>query len=85
MESYNPTTAKGFQTFHLALFRGVRNAGALRERLIGAASMVGEAGELERERVAYGFVDAKMVSTMQSDHWGRSADGENRLRARCIC
>ncbi|KXN90555.1 hypothetical protein AN958_04227 [Leucoagaricus sp. SymC.cos] len=48
---------------HVALFRNVKNAASLRKRIISAATMEGEAGELEREEVNFAFIDARLITS----------------------
>lgn len=56
--SYMPTE---LSRIHVRLFKNVTNAGAIRSSLIAAASMEGEAGERERDRYDYCFVEARTV------------------------
>jgi EKC/KEOPS complex subunit CGI121/TPRKB len=49
------------QTVSIALFRDVRNAAALRSRLVFAANMPGEEGVVERDALNFAFIDAKPV------------------------
>ena len=46
---------------HVALYTDVGNAGALRQRIIGAASARGEDGEREREALNFAFIDGRLV------------------------
>ena len=46
---------------HIALFRNVLNSSDLRKRIIAAATLTGEEGDAERERVNFAFVDARLV------------------------
>ncbi len=59
---YFPHLAPGRATTHIALFKDVNGAAALRKRIIAAATIEGEAGEREREEVNFAFVDARLVS-----------------------
>lgn len=52
----------GLARVYACLFTDVRNSGALRTRLVNAASLPGEEGELEREAVNFSFIDAAAVS-----------------------
>ena len=64
MESYTyPHFPPHLSHAHIALFTDVKNASELRKRIVAAASMVGEEGEAERERVNFAFVEAKLVSS----------------------
>jgi hypothetical protein len=45
----------------IALFRNVTNAGAVKARIIAAATAEGEAGDAEREAVNFAFIDARLV------------------------
>lgn len=47
---------------HVALF-SVRNAQALRTRLVTASTLTGDVGDAERERVRFTFIDAAMISS----------------------
>lgn len=62
MESYSlehmPTE---LSQIHLQLFKNVTNAAELRSGLVAAASLEGDAGERERERYDYCFIEAKTV------------------------
>ena len=46
---------------HIALFRDVSNAAALKSRIVAAATAEGDYGENEREAVNFAFVDARLV------------------------
>lgn len=59
---YFPHLTPDRATTHIALFRDVKNAAALRKRIISASTMEGDAGELEREEVNFAFIDARLVS-----------------------
>ncbi|TFK45467.1 CGI-121-domain-containing protein [Heliocybe sulcata] len=48
---------------YIALYTSVTNAGALRKRIINAASMQGREGEDEREAVNYAFVDPRLITS----------------------
>lgn len=54
---------------HIALFRGVSNAAALKSRLVAAATAEGDYGEKEREAVNFAFVDARLVRHNLFNHW----------------
>ncbi|KAJ3482263.1 hypothetical protein NLI96_g7102 [Meripilus lineatus] len=47
---------------HVALFTKVTNSAELRLRLIKAASLPGEEGDIEREAVNFAFIDATKIS-----------------------
>lgn len=62
METYiYPHFPQDLSAVYVALFTGVSNAAQLRRRLITAASMAGDEGELERENVNFAFIDARKV------------------------
>ncbi len=62
METYfYPHFPSELSTAYVALFTGVSNTSELRLRLINAAFMTGEEGELEREVVNFAFIDARKV------------------------
>ena len=46
---------------HIALFRNVANSAEIRKRIIAAATLTGDEGDAERERVNFAFVDARLV------------------------
>jgi EKC/KEOPS complex subunit CGI121/TPRKB len=50
---------------HIALFAEVRNAKALRARIINAATLAGSEGDEERERLNFAFVDARPVRPLR--------------------
>lgn len=52
---------------HVALFTKVTNSAELRLRLIKAASLPGEEGDIEREAVNFAFIDATKVRS--DDPW----------------
>lgn len=69
---------------HFALFCDISNAAALRRRLIDASTLPDdEAGNAERSRVDYAFIDA---STVRSSSFVDTACGliEERFRS-CRC
>ena len=45
-----------------AKFKHVKNAGAIRERIVKAATMEGPEGDAERDAVNFAFINAKLVS-----------------------
>ncbi|GAA5889579.1 hypothetical protein JCM8208_001064 [Rhodotorula glutinis] len=62
MESY-PLPHYG-ATVHLALYHPIRNAAALRSRLVSASTLPpDEAGNRERAAVDFAFVDARMITS----------------------
>jgi EKC/KEOPS complex subunit CGI121/TPRKB len=62
METYTlPYMPTELSRIHVRLFGNVTNAAALRASLIAAAGMEGEAGQLERDRYDFCFVEAKTV------------------------
>lgn len=46
---------------HIALFDNVGNSSGIRKRLIEASTMEGEEGDMAREEVDFGFIDASLV------------------------
>ncbi|EPQ59754.1 CGI-121-domain-containing protein, partial [Gloeophyllum trabeum ATCC 11539] len=48
---------------YIALFTSVTNAGALRSRIINAATLEGIEGDREREAVNFAFVDARLITS----------------------
>lgn len=74
---YFPHLSPDRATTQLALFRDVKNAAALRKRIIAASTMEGEDGEREREEVNFAFVDARLVSfsaLMVNKDWNEITD-----------
>jgi EKC/KEOPS complex subunit CGI121/TPRKB len=63
---YFPHLAPDRATTHIALFRNVTNSAVLRKRVISASTLVGEAGDLEREQVNFAFIDARLVSSSRA-------------------
>jgi EKC/KEOPS complex subunit CGI121/TPRKB len=62
METYTlPYMPTELSQIHVRLFKNVSNAKDLRAGLIAAATMEGEAGDLERDKYDYCFVEAKTV------------------------
>ncbi|VDB86758.1 unnamed protein product [Peniophora sp. CBMAI 1063] len=49
---------------HIALFHDVSNSADIRKRIIAAATLKGEEGDAERERVNFAFVDARLVTSL---------------------
>jgi len=47
---------------YVAKFKEVKNADAVRTRIVKAATVVGSAGDAEREAVNFAFIEAKLVS-----------------------
>ncbi|KAF9475898.1 CGI-121-domain-containing protein [Pholiota conissans] len=47
----------------IALFTKVSNAGALKLRIIAAATAEGQAGDVEREAVNFAFIDARLITS----------------------
>lgn len=52
---------------HIACFNNVKCAALLRQRLVKAASMPGEAGVRERDAVNFAFIDARLVRLSFND------------------
>ncbi|KAL0949847.1 hypothetical protein HGRIS_009880 [Hohenbuehelia grisea] len=48
---------------HFALFTSLKNPGALRERIIKAATLEGKDGDKERAAVNFGFIDARLITS----------------------
>ncbi|KAJ9106678.1 hypothetical protein QFC20_004009 [Naganishia adeliensis] len=62
MESYIlPNFPREFSSIHLCLFQNVTNSASLRTRLVQAATMEGAEGDVARDELDYGFVEASMV------------------------
>lgn len=62
MESYIlPNFPREFSSIHLCLFQNVTNSASLRTRLVQAATMDGAEGDVARDELDYGFVEASMV------------------------
>jgi len=62
MESLNfPHFSSKHSQVHIALFRDVTNAAALKLRIIAASTAEGSYGEKEREAVNFAFIDARLV------------------------
>jgi hypothetical protein len=63
METYTLPFPAPYSQCHIALFHDVRNAAAIRKRLIAAATMPeDEEGKLARAAVDFGFVEGSLVS-----------------------
>ncbi|KAI0337492.1 CGI-121-domain-containing protein [Trametopsis cervina] len=62
---YYPHFPEDLSVVHIALLDNVRNAAALRTRLIQAASLPGPEGDIERGAVNFAFVDARLICSIQ--------------------
>lgn len=51
-----------YPAVYAAKFKHVKNAGAIRERIVKAATMEGPEGDKERDAVSFAFINAKLVS-----------------------
>ena len=49
---------------HIALFKNVTNSSGIRKRLIEASTMAGEEGDVARDKVDFGFIDASLVCSV---------------------
>ena len=47
-----------------AKFKNVKNAGAVRQRIVKAATMAGPAGDKERDALNFAFVNARLASEL---------------------
>lgn len=56
-----PQFSRHLSRVFVALFTHVSNAPEIRSRIISAATMTGDAGEEERERLNFAFIDPKAV------------------------
>ncbi len=54
-------------TVHVAFFRLVENSGALRTRLISAASASGPESDAERDALDFAFIDADLVRVIRCE------------------
>ncbi|KAF9453144.1 CGI-121-domain-containing protein [Macrolepiota fuliginosa MF-IS2] len=85
---YFPHLAPERATTHVALFRNVTNAAALRKRIIGASTMSGEAGELEREEINYAFIEARLITSwlhlQTAVYQAILAETQNALRTKTV-
>ncbi|KAF5364055.1 hypothetical protein D9756_000989 [Leucocoprinus leucothites] len=83
-----PHLAPDRATTHVALFRNVKNAADLRKRIINAATMEGEAGEIAREDVNFAFIDARLITSrlhlQTAVYQSILAEAQNGLRTRTI-
>ncbi|KAL4241445.1 EKC/KEOPS complex subunit CGI121 [Abortiporus biennis] len=75
-------------TVHLALFTHVKNAIQLRSRLVKAAEMPGQEGEVEREAVNFAFVNAGLICSSlhlkTAIHRALAAQAQNTLRTKTV-
>ncbi|KAF8960249.1 kinase binding protein CGI-121-domain-containing protein [Flammula alnicola] len=73
---------------HIALFRNVTNAGALKSRIIAAATAQGEFGETEREAVNFAFIDARLITSKlhleTAIYQAMLAESQSGLRTRTV-
>lgn len=69
-----------------AKFKHVKNAGAIRQRIVKAATMEGPEGDKERDAVNFAFINAKLVSAFSCSPRRTTAliHLASRLRVRCI-
>jgi len=51
-----------YPVIYAAKFKHVKNAGAIRERIVKASTMEGPEGDKERDAVNFAFINAKLVS-----------------------
>lgn len=65
-----------YPVIYAAKFKHVKNAGAIRERIVKASTMEGPEGDKERDAVNFAFINAKLVSVLV---WGR-----RRRSHRCV-
>ena len=49
---------------HAALFKNVTNSSGIRKRLIEASTMTGGEGDVARDKVDFGFIDASLVCSV---------------------
>ncbi|KIM42761.1 hypothetical protein M413DRAFT_18501 [Hebeloma cylindrosporum] len=89
MESLNfPHFEAKHSQVHIALFRGVTNAAALKSRIVAAATAEGEHGEKEREAVNFAFIDARLITSKlhleTAIHQAIIAESQNGLRTRTV-
>ena len=49
---------------HTALFKNVTNSSGIRKRLIEASTMTGAEGDVARDKVDFGFIDASLVCSV---------------------
>jgi EKC/KEOPS complex subunit CGI121/TPRKB len=62
METYTFPHFPSYATpIHIALFNNVSNSSGIRKKLIEASTMEGSEGDLARDKVDFGFVDASLV------------------------
>lgn len=57
-----------YPVIYAAKFKHVKNAGAIRERIVKAATMEGPEGDKERDAVNFAFINAKLVSSPPSSN-----------------
>ncbi|PPQ73107.1 hypothetical protein CVT26_014728 [Gymnopilus dilepis] len=73
---------------HIALFRNVSNAAAVKARIIAASTAEGEFGEKEREAVNFAFVEARMITSKlhleTAIYQAILAESQNGLRTRTV-
>lgn len=53
-----------YPVVYTARFKHVKNAGAIRGRIVKAATMDGPEGEKERDAVNFAFINAKLVGAL---------------------
>jgi EKC/KEOPS complex subunit CGI121/TPRKB len=62
METYTFPHFPPYATpIHLSLWTNVSNSSGIREKLIEASTMEGAEGDLARDKVDFGFIDASLV------------------------
>ncbi|XP_006460403.1 hypothetical protein AGABI2DRAFT_220433 [Agaricus bisporus var. bisporus H97] len=85
---YFPHLPSDRATTHIALFRNVTNAAALRKRIINASTMEGEGGDFERDQVNFAFIDARLITSrlhlQTAVYQSILAESENALRTKTV-
>jgi EKC/KEOPS complex subunit CGI121/TPRKB len=62
METYTfPHFPQYATPIHIALFDNVSNSSGIRKKLIEASTMEGSEGDVARDKVDFGFIDASLV------------------------
>ncbi|KAL4075554.1 kinase binding protein CGI-121-domain-containing protein [Scleroderma citrinum] len=73
---------------YTAKFKNVKNAGAIRKRIIKAATAVGPDGDAEREAVNFAFIEAKLITSPLHLHTAINqallADSQGSLRTKTV-
>ncbi|KAG8986409.1 hypothetical protein FRB90_004040 [Tulasnella sp. 427] len=66
LETYSyPHLSDDISTVFVGLLVNVKNAAAIRSRIIAASTTSGEAGEIEREAVNFAFIDARSLTSRE--------------------